>query len=125
MTARDTIFLDGLEARGVIGVDAWERRTPQTIRVDLELSCDASAAAEQDDIHRTVNYRAVAKSVLSLVETSGCRLVETLAVRLAEMIQKDHGVAWVRVRVSKPGAVRFSQNVGVEVVRGAREGHAS
>ena len=117
---QDTVFIEGLEARAIIGIQDWERKKPQTIRFDIEMAWDASLAAENEDIDKTVNYRSVAKAVLAHVEEKEYFLVETLAHRLAEMIMKDHGVPWVRLRVSKPGAVRFSENVGIEVVRGTR-----
>ena len=53
---------------------------------------------------------------------SGFPSLETLAERLAEMIRSDFGVPWVRVRVRKPGAVRFSREVGIEIERGSRDG---
>jgi dihydroneopterin aldolase len=121
---KDMLFLTGLEARAVLGVEAWERATPQTIRFDLEMSCDAAAAAAGDDLAKTVNYRSVAKAILAHVEAHPYRLVETLAERVADMVRRDFGVAWVRLRVSKPGAVRFSEDVGVEIERGDRGGRA-
>ena len=117
---RDTIFLRGLEARGIIGIEDWERKKPQTIRVTVEMACDADAAAAEDDIEKALNYKVIAKQILRHIEQSSYFLIETLAVRLAEMIQRDYGVTWLRLRVSKPGAVRFSENVGIEIVRGNR-----
>ncbi|MHC5009327.1 MAG: dihydroneopterin aldolase [Planctomycetota bacterium] len=122
---RDTIRLEGLEVRGIIGVEEWERRDKQTIVIDLEMACDASAAARDDDIEAALNYRSVAKAIIAHVEDNAYRLVETLAVRLAEMVQRDFGVTWLRLCVSKPGAVRFSENVGIEVERGHRESGSS
>ena len=117
---RDTIFLRGLEARGIIGIEDWERKKPQTIRVSLEMACDASLPAVEDDIEKALNYKTISKQILAHIEESSYHLIETLAVRLAEMIQRDHGVTWLRLRVSKPGAIRFSENVGVEIERGER-----
>ena len=117
---RDTIFLQGLEARGIIGIEEWERRKPQTIRVTLEMACDANLPAAEDDIEKALNYKTIAKQILQHIEESSYFLIETLAVRLGEMIQRDHGVTWLRLRVSKPGAIRFSENVGVEIERGER-----
>lgn len=119
---RDTIFLKGLEARGIIGLNDWEREKPQTIRIDLEMACDAAAAAAEDDIEKTINYRGVAKAIFQYIDEHQPLLIETLAHRLAEMILRDHGVTWIRLRASKPGAIRFSEDVGIEVVRGRREG---
>lgn len=116
----DIVFIRGLEARGIIGLNDWEREKPQTIRLDIDMACDTRAAAVDDDIEKTVNYRAVAKAALAHIEESEHLLVETLAERLAALILEEHGVPWVRVRVSKPGAVRFSEEVGVEIERGER-----
>lgn len=118
---RDTVFIEGLEARAVIGIQDWERKKKQTIRFDLEMACDASQAAVDEDIEKTIDYRAISKAILAHVEKHEYFLVETLAHRLAELILQDFDVPWIRLRVSKPGAVRFSENTGIEVVRGSRE----
>lgn len=118
---RDTVFVQGLEARGIIGIEEWERKKQQTIRVDIEMAWDAAAPAAEDDIEKALNYRSVAKAVLAHIETHEHQLVETLADRLAAEIMRDFHVPWIRLRVSKPGAVRFSETVGVEVVRGQRD----
>jgi dihydroneopterin aldolase len=117
---RDLLFVRGIEARARIGVDAWEREGPQTVVVDLEFSCDAARAARRDDVADAVNYRTVAKTTLAHVESSRVRLVETLAEGLAKRLMSECGLPWVRVRISKPGAVRFSRECGVEIERGRR-----
>jgi dihydroneopterin aldolase len=43
--------------------------------------------------------------------------VEALAADIARLSLDEPGVIKVRVRVEKPGAVRFSQSVGVEIER--------
>jgi dihydroneopterin aldolase len=113
----DSIFLEGLEIRGIIGIEDWERRERQTIRVDLELPCDAAAAAREDRIEDALNYRSIAKAVIAHVEENAYRLLETLAERLAALLLREFHLAWVRLRVSKPGAIRFSRNVGVSIER--------
>jgi dihydroneopterin aldolase len=118
---RDTVFVRRLEAQAIIGINDWERRERQTVLVDLDMACDVAAAAADDDIEKAVNYRSVSKAVLQHLEESRHFLVETLAERIAEIVRKDFGVSWVRVRVSKPGAVRFSREVGVEIERGSRD----
>jgi dihydroneopterin aldolase len=117
---RDTVFVHDLETKALIGINDWERRVKQTIRIDLAMACDASAAAAEDDIEKAVNYRSVTKAVLAHVEASSYFLVETLAERLADLIRSEFGVPWVRVRVRKPGAVRYSREVGIEIERGER-----
>jgi dihydroneopterin aldolase len=117
---RDRVFVEGLEVRAVIGVDDWERTGSQTVVVDVETVCDAARAAADDDVADAVNYRSLAKEVLAFAAASRFRLVETFAERLAARLRSAHGLPWVRIRVSKPGAVRFSRSAGVEIERGRR-----
>ena len=113
----DIVFIRGLEARTIIGINDWERENLQTVRLDIDVGCDVSKAANSTDIDETVNYRSVAKAVLAHVEAADYELVETMAENLAALILKDFAADYVRLRVSKPGAVRFSDEVGVEIVR--------
>ncbi len=113
----DTIFVRELEIQTVIGIYDWERKVEQTVSIDLEMPGDIAAAAATDAIEDTVNYKAVSKQVIALVEASSFQLIETMAERIAQMILGDFGLAWVRVTVSKPGAVRGSRTVGVRIMR--------
>jgi dihydroneopterin aldolase len=117
---QDTVFVRDLEIRAIIGINDWERRELQTILIDLDMACDARAAAAGEDIDKAVNYRSVSKAVMALTLEGKFFLVETLAERIAGLIREEFGVPWVRVRVRKPGAVRFSREVGIEIERGSR-----
>jgi FolB domain-containing protein len=113
----DQIFIKDLVARGIIGVNDWERETPQEILINIVLFADLRKAGKSDDIHDSVDYSAVAKKVLKHAETAGRLTVEALASDLAQVCLEESGVEKVRVRVEKPGAVRFSRSVGVEIER--------
>lgn len=114
----DKIFLEELKVDTVIGIWDWERRIRQTVIIDLEMSADIASAAATDDVADTLNYKSVAKRIQSFVSDSEFQLVETLAERIAAIIRDEFDVAWVKVRVSKPGAIRGSRNVGIEIERG-------
>jgi dihydroneopterin aldolase len=116
----DIIYINDLRAEAVIGVFDWERRITQTLRFDIELGTDIRKAAASDALDDTINYKAVAKRVIAYVQQSGFQLVETLAERLAQVIIEEFGVAWVRLRVNKAGAVRHARDVGVIIERGTR-----
>lgn len=113
----DKIFLRGLRVEAVIGVWEWERHIRQIINIDLEMAADIRRAAESDSIDAALNYKEIAKRLIALVEESEFQLVETLAETLARVIVVDFGVPWVRLSVSKPGAIEGSQDVGVSVER--------
>lgn len=116
----DKIFLEELKVDTVIGIWEWERRIRQTVVIDIEMSADIAKAAATDDVADTLNYKSVAKRIQSFVADSSFQLVETLAERIAGIIRDEHGVAWVKVRVNKPGAIRGSKAVGVVIERGSR-----
>lgn len=118
----DKIFLDGLEIDTIIGIWDWERKIRQTVVVDLEMSADIARAAATDSVADTLNYKQVAKRLQAFVGESSFHLVETLAERIAAIVCDEFGVAWVRVRVHKPGAIRGSKDVGVEIERGEMPG---
>ncbi len=113
----DKIFIHALKAEAIIGIYDWERQVRQTVLVDIEIGADIRKAALTDSIEDTLNYKRVAKRVLAFVEGSEFQLVETLAEHLAMLILEEFGVSWVRIVLSKPGAVRSSKDVGVEVER--------
>ncbi len=116
----DTIFINDLRVDTIIGVNEWERKTRQTVSIDLELACDCSKAAASDAIEDTLNYKLVSKRVSSFVEQSEFQLVETLAERIGGLLRDEFGCQWLRVRVNKKGALSAARDVGVIIERGER-----
>ena len=113
----DQIFITDLVARGIIGINDWEREKPQEILINLVLFTDLHKAGKSDDLRDSTNYRSVAKRVLAHAETVRRLTVEALAADLADLCLEDPRIDKVRVRVEKPGAVRFARSVGVEIER--------
>ena len=113
----DRIFLRELRTETIIGIYDWERETRQVVSIDLEMPVDIRRAAATDDIADTLNYKKVAKRILGYVEASSFQLVETLIERIAEIIITEFDVDWVKVSLSKPGAIRNSRDVGVVIER--------
>jgi len=113
----DRIFLRELRVETIIGIYDWERETRQFVSIDLEMPVDIRRAAATDDIADTLNYKQVAKRILGYVEASSFQLVETLIERIAEIIITEFDVDWVKVTLSKPGAIRNSRDVGVAIER--------
>lgn len=114
----DRIDIRDLQLRCVIGVEEWERKVKQDVLIDITLFADLSAAGQSDDLADTVNYKAVTKSVIALVEASSFQLVEAMAAAVAELCLDAPGVERVRVSTQKPGALRFARTVGVTIERG-------
>jgi 7,8-dihydroneopterin aldolase/epimerase/oxygenase len=113
----DKIFIHKLETEVIVGIFDWERQVKQTVVFDFEVSADVRRAAASDSIDDTLNYKRVAKRVLEYVSTTQFHLVETLAESVAMLILEEFGVEWLRLTLNKPGALRFSRDVGVIIER--------
>ncbi|MFQ5945308.1 MAG: dihydroneopterin aldolase [Anaerolineae bacterium] len=113
----DRIRIEDLRLRCIIGVNDWERAAKQDVVINITLHADTRSAGETDDIEDTVNYRTIAKQVIELVEGSSYYLVEALAESIAQICLADPRVARAKVRVEKPGALRFAGSVGVTIIR--------
>jgi FolB domain-containing protein len=113
----DKIIIKDLLVRGIIGINDWERDNPQDILINIEIDADTSQAGASDDIEHSVNYRTVAKKVIAQAETAKRLTVEALAEDIARICLAEKGALGVRVRVEKPGALRFARSVGVEIER--------
>jgi 2-amino-4-hydroxy-6-hydroxymethyldihydropteridine diphosphokinase len=113
----DTIFIEDLRIDTVIGIYDWEREIRQVVSLDLEMSADIRAAAASDRVGDTLDYKRVAKRLIGYVSGSRFELIEALVERVAEIVLYEFGVQRVRVRLGKPGALRFSRTVGIEIQR--------
>lgn len=113
----DRVFIEDLRIETIIGIYDWERTTRQTIALDIEMAFDNTKPAASDRIEDTLNYKAVSKRLIGFVEAAQFELVETLAERCAEIIRSEFGVPWLRLKLSKLGAVTGARAVGVIIER--------
>lgn len=113
----DRILIKDLLVRCVIGVHDEERRDKQDVLINLSLSVDLRNAGMSDRLEDSVDYRALNKRILSMVEHSQFHLVEALAQAVADICLGNPSIKEASVRVEKPGALRFARSVGVEIVR--------
>lgn len=114
----DRIVIRDLLVRGIVGINPDERENEQDILVNVTLWADTRAAAASDDIADAVNYRTIAKAIISHIRSGGPFLVERLAAELlAICFTSDSRIAEAEIALEKPGAVRFARSVGVVVRR--------
>ncbi len=116
----DIVFIEDLRIDTTIGINDWERKIKQTLAFDIEMAADISKAAQTEDIEDALNYKSVAKRIIQYVSDSECLLVETVVEQVAAIIREEFGVPWVKVTLSKLGAVRGSRAVGIRIERGTR-----
>lgn len=116
-SSRDIVYIRELQVETIIGIYDWEREIKQTVSIDIEMATDIRKAAISDSIEDALNYKEVGKRIIGFVEPSSFQLVETMAEQIAEIILNEFPTPWVRLRVSKPGALRGSKDVGLVIER--------
>ncbi len=115
----DTIFISELKVQTKLGVPEWERMMPQTIILDIEMSCDLSPACKSDSIHDTIDYGAVVKRIHETLAENSFQLVEALAEYICQLILQEFGAQTVKVKVAKPAILKGLKALGVIIERRA------
>ena len=113
----DIIYIKDLRIETIIGIFDWERKVNQEVSIDMEFPFDCKKAAATDSIEDTIDYKAITKGVIKFVEDSSFQLQETLAESIAALVKEKYGVKSIKLRVSKPGALRGAKDVGLIIYR--------
>ena len=113
----DKVLIKNLQVETIIGIFNWEREVRQVVSIDLEMEFDNKVAAKSDDIEDALDYKKIGKRVSSYVERSKFKLVERLAEQIAKLVLKEFPVSSLMVSVTKPGALRGSESVGISITR--------
>ncbi|QIM44332.1 bifunctional dihydroneopterin aldolase/7,8-dihydroneopterin epimerase [Leclercia adecarboxylata] len=113
----DIVFIEQLSVITTIGVYDWEQTIEQKLVFDIEMGWDNVAAAKSDDVNDCLSYADVSEAVISHVEGQRFALVERVAEEVVELLLSRFNSPWVRIKVSKPGAVARAANVGVIIER--------
>ncbi|HEI6817783.1 TPA: bifunctional dihydroneopterin aldolase/7,8-dihydroneopterin epimerase [Yersinia enterocolitica] len=118
----DIVFIEELSVITTIGVYDWEQTIQQKLVFDIEMGWDNRKAAASDDVNDCLNYADISDAVIKHVEMQRFALVERVAEEIADLLLQRFNSPWVRIKVSKPGAVAQARNVGVVIERGQRIG---
>lgn len=114
----DKVFIKRLVAPAMIGVLPEERKAPQNLLIDLEMSVDICLAAKGDDLTKTVDYAAVRRSIIEYISESPFELLETLADRLATHLHQAFDLSALRLCITKqPFDIPDAEGVGVIIKR--------
>ena len=114
---QDLIYIKDLRVQTIIGIFGWEREVKQEVSIDLEMEFDCKKAAKNDAIEDTIDYKKITKGIIKFVEESEFQLQETLAEGIADLVKNKYKVDSLKLRVSKPGALRHAEDVGVIIHR--------
>lgn len=115
----DTIFLSEVRVETRLGVPDWERMTPQTIVLDIEIGMPHSHACQSDAIEDTIDYGQVVARIRETLQINSFRLVEALAEHLCQLIMTEFGAPQVKIKVAKPAILPGLKALGVIIERQA------
>ena len=121
----DKIYIADLSLRCIIGLNDWERTQKQDVLINITLYADLSRSGQTDRIEDSVNYKEIKKQIIEMAENSSFYLVERLAEGIAQICLAHPLVQAVRIKVDKPGALRYARSVGVEIFRKRHDGSNS
>jgi dihydroneopterin aldolase len=113
----NTIFIHDFRVTTKIGVYAWERHLPQTVRLDLEIGIADDKAFRSGDFADALDYAAVVDRLRSFAGANPHTLLERFAEAIADIVLAEFGAARVKVRVAKPNALPGVREIGVEIFR--------
>ncbi|GAA3898999.1 bifunctional dihydroneopterin aldolase/7,8-dihydroneopterin epimerase [Gibbsiella dentisursi] len=116
----DIVFIEELTVITTIGVYDWEQTIRQKLVFDIEMGWDNRRAAASDDVNDCLSYADICDAVVQHVEGGRFALVERVAEEISEILLQRFNSPWVRIKVSKPGAVAHARSVGVIIERGTR-----
>ena len=116
---KDRVLIEGLTVLTTIGVYEWEKTIKQKLILDLEMSWDNKPAGESDDVSLCLDYFLVSQSITSFIQSTQFELIECVAERVAQLVIQKFSVQWLKVKVSKPGAIANASNVAVVIERSA------
>lgn len=114
----DIVFIEQLSVITTIGVYDWEQTIEQKLVFDIEMAWDNKKAAASDDVNDCLSYADVSDAVVAHVAGGRFALVERVAEEVAQLLLNRFNSPWVRIKVSKPGAVARAASVGVIIERG-------
>ena len=113
----DKVFIHELTAFASIGAYDWEHTIKQRLVFNIEMEWDFQRAVEEDNVEFCLNYAEVSARILDFVEKTPFKLVETVAYRVADLLQHEFKVNTLRIELHKPKAVAEASSVGVIIER--------
>ncbi|CCW30698.1 Dihydroneopterin aldolase [Xenorhabdus nematophila F1] len=115
----DIVFIEELTVVTTIGVYDWEQTIKQKLVFDIEMGWDNKCASASDNVEHCLDYARVSEAVIERVENQRFALVERVAEEVANILLNQFHSPWVKIKVSKPGAVAQAKSVGVVIERRA------
>jgi len=102
-----------LKLRIIVGINPEERIHKQDVLINITAEFDDSKVIQTKDINDTLNYRNLAKSIISFVEKSEFHLLETLVDKVLNLVMSNDMVIRASVEIDKTTVLRYCDSVSL------------
>jgi dihydroneopterin aldolase len=113
----NAIFIHDLRVQTRIGIYEWEAALAQTIRLDVELGLPSDDVFRSGDFADALDYAAVVKRLQAFAADHPHKLLERFAQAIADLLMRDFGAPWVKVRVAKIAPIAGVKELGIAIER--------
>lgn len=116
-----TVKVEHLRIRAYIGFQKWETEKLQDLVISFSFKYDTQKATQSDNVADAVNYKKITKDIISLIEHKKFNLIEFVAEEIFKYIQKSNpNIQNIDVQVEKPHALRYADNVMIQITSSDR-----
>lgn len=110
------IKVENLRLRAYIGFIDWEKIKLQDLIISYSFKYDAANAAKTDAVEDAIDYKNITKKIIEAIDNNSFHLIEKVAELVYSMLQSESiYLQNICVKVEKPHALRFADNVCVEI----------
>ena len=113
----NAIFVHDLRVATRIGVWEWEKRMPQTLRLDLEFGMPSDKAFRTGELSDALDYSQVVARIRAFAADNPHPLLERFAQAIADIVLSEFAAPWVKVRVAKQAPIAGVRELGVAIER--------
>lgn len=110
------VNVGNLRLRAYIGFIDWEKEKLQDVVLSYSFKYDTSQVAKSDEVEDAVDYKRLTKQIIKMVDNQSFQLIEYLADKIYAKIQEySPKIQDIEVKIEKPFALRFADNVFVKI----------
>lgn len=113
----DSIFIENMATQAIVGIHDFEKAAPQKLIISIEMGTDIRQAAATDEVQYALDYDAISRFIDDYVQSTTFELIETLAEHLVSTLFAHFAMQTIKLRLHKPGAIAYTQQVGLEIYR--------
>lgn len=115
------VNVENLRLRAYIGFIDWEKVKLQDVVVSYSFKYDTYASSISDEVSDAVDYKKLTKQIIKMVDNQSFQLIEYLANKVYAKIRLySSEIQDIEVKIEKPFALRFADNVFVKISSGDR-----